>query len=494
MSTQTIYQRIREYAEKFPDHIALVEPDQSFLSYTELIRHSSNIAAYLSANQISSGSRVAVLAPKNIETICVLLAIVQCGACYIPLDPNAPAPRTQALLADIAPHALIAAPDAFPSNIPCQFRNGIATSVTNNLGISFFSETKSETEIAQILYTSGSTGTPKGVCLSTQNIVHFTNWALHYFSFNAQSKFTSIAPLHFDLSTLDIWVGLNTGAQILLLDESTGKNARLLADCLRRWNPEVVYATPSTWRILKEFGNVQASDFSSLTHFLFAGEIFEPRYLHAWINMLPKARFYNLYGPTETNVCTVYEVEQPIDQERQLPYPIGKTIAGLEHRIIWIDNANQGELYIAGPSVCSGYWNQAEKTNQVFDFSDGKKWYKTGDLVCEENGELIFLGRIDRMIKKRGYRIEPAEIEQCLSRHPSILEVAVFAEKTDDDFPILCACIATGKQNIPDLADIKHFLALRLPAYMIPEKFIFSETLPKNSNGKIDFYKLRNHS
>ncbi len=490
MSGQTIYQRIVEYAHKFPDHIALVESDQSFITYGDLVRQSTRIAAYLTTNNITNGSRVALLVPKNKDAIVIILAVMLCEATYIPLDTHAPHERTRALISDIAPHALIASPETFPSDIPCQFQNGFSTLLTSNLGISFFSEEKNKFDIAQILYTSGSTGSPKGVCLSSQNILHFVNWSLNYFSIPSQNRLTSIAPLHFDLSTFDIWTGLNAGAQILLLDESIVKNARLLVACMNTWNPHIVYATPSTWRIMYEYGKPDNTSFSALQHFLFAGEIFVPQALHNWINILPKTRFHNLYGPTETNVCTAYEIEQPIDSERQTPYPIGKIIAGLEYKIGSNEIANSGELYISGPSVFSGYWNQEEKTNHVFDFSEGKRWYKTGDWVREENGALIFLGRIDRMLKKQGYRIEPAEIEQCLERHPDILEAAVMGEKTTDHFIILCAFVATGKKIAPDLSALKQYLAQHLPAYMIPEKFIFSEVLPKSSNGKIDFQTL----
>jgi amino acid adenylation domain-containing protein len=490
VSGQTIYQGIVEYAHKFPDHIALVEPDQSFLTYADLIRQSTSIAKHLSANNITKGSRVAFLVPKNKEAIVLLLAVLLCDATYIPLDIHAPHARTRALISDISPHALIAAPEAFPSDIPCQFQNGFSTHLTSNLGISFFSEEKNKFDIAQILYTSGSTGSPKGVCLSSQNILHFVNWSLNYFSFTPQNRFTSIAPLHFDLSTFDIWTGLNAGAQILLLDESTVKNARLLVACMNTWNPHVVYATPSTWRIMHEYGKIDSTTFSALQHFLFAGEVFVPQALHNWINMLPKTRFHNLYGPTETNVCTAYEIKQPVNNAKQTPYPIGKIIDGLEYKIVSAEIPNTGELYISGPAVFSGYWNQEEKTNHVFDFSEGKRWYKTGDWVQEENGELIFLGRIDRMIKKQGYRIEPLEIEQCLERHPDILEAAVIAENTTDHFIMLCAFIATGKKTAPDLVSLKNYIATQIPAYMIPDKFIFSEMLPRNSSGKIDFQIL----
>jgi acyl-CoA synthetase (AMP-forming)/AMP-acid ligase II len=230
---------------------------------------------------------------------------------------------------------------------------------------------------------------------------------------------------------------------------------------------------------------------------LFAGEVFPVRHLRTLKELIPHPRYYNLYGPTETNVCTYYEIPASIPADRAEPYPIGKTCSHLQARVIDRDGrdvgrAEEGELCIAGPAVTSGYWNLEAQTARAFLPGDGgRDWYRTGDVVVQDaSGDFVFRGRRDRMVKKRGYRVELGEIEACLYRHPAIRQAAVIALEGEDGVRIKAFVCPHGEQRLSLIA-LKTFCAQHLPVYMVPDLFAFPASLPTTSTDKIDYQQLK---
>jgi amino acid adenylation domain-containing protein len=356
-------------------------------------------------------------------------------------------------------------------------------------------------DLAYILYTSGSTGKPKGVMLSHRNALSFIDWCSDVFAPRASDRFSSHAPFHFDLSILDLYVSLAHGACLVLIGEEAGKDPHRLAEIMEQRRISVWYSAPSILSLLTQYGDLARRDTSALRLILFAGEVFPVKYLRQLVSLIPAPRYFNLYGPTETNVCTFHEIPRQIPPERTQPFPIGKVCAHLEAIVLderghAVSRGAEGELCVAGAGVTQGYWNLPEQTAGAFvQTAPGRRWYRTGDVVVEDaDGDYIYVGRRDRMVKRRGYRVELGEIEAGLYRHPAVTEAAALAVPDADEgvrIKVFLSCRA-GKR--PSLVELKRFCAENLPAYMIPDLFAFAETLPRTSTDKIDYQRLKEMS
>jgi acyl-coenzyme A synthetase/AMP-(fatty) acid ligase len=213
--------------------------------------------------------------------------------------------------------------------------------------------------------------------------------------------------------------------------------------------------------------------------------------------LLPHARFYNLYGPTETNVCNYHPIPDVVPEDRTEPYPIGAVCAQLRGRTVDeagadVERGSEGELIISGPNVMQGYWNLPEQTARAFIVdAEGARWYRTGDIVVEdEHGVFTYVGRRDRMVKRRGYRIELGEIEAGLYRHAGIKEAAVISTRSPAGDVRIVAFLACNNGHAPGLVELKSFCAGVMPNYMIPDSFKVLDALPKTSTDKMDYQRL----
>jgi acyl-coenzyme A synthetase/AMP-(fatty) acid ligase len=231
---------------------------------------------------------------------------------------------------------------------------------------------------------------------------------------------------------------------------------------------------------------------------LFAGEVFPVKHLRALQSLLPGPRYFNLYGPTETNVCTFYEIPPQIPEERTEPFPIGKACAHLQTKVVdeqghEVPDGEEGELCVAGPAVMQGYWSLSEQGAHAFlEDGSGRQWYKTGDIVTKDtDGNYLFMGRRDRMVKRRGYRVELGEIEAALYRHPTVAEAALIAISDEEAGVRVKAFLSCRGGKRPSLIELKRFCAENLPLYMVPDLFSFPDSLPKTSTGKIDYQRLK---
>ena len=260
----------------------------------------------------------------------------------------------------------------------------------------------------------------------------------------------------------------------------------------------VWYSTPSILRLVVEYGKLEERDWSALRLVLFAGEVFPVKHLRALKKLWPVPEYFNLYGPTETNVCTYFEIPRDIPDDRTEPFPIGFTCSA--DRAIVVDDddrevaaGDDGELLIAGGSVMRGYWNLPDRTAQSFFIdTSGTSWYRTGDLVrLSADDGYIFSGRRDRMVKRRGYRVELGEIEAALYRHPLVSEVAVTSVPDEANGVLVKAFLALTGETRPSLVEMKRFCMDHLPAYMVPDRFIFPGALPKTSTDKVDYQRLK---
>ena len=289
---------------------------------------------------------------KSIDSVATILGTLKTGAAYVPVDPNAPAARGAYILHNCAVKVVVveaalaeklgaelAALGATPSMLQVDGEKDAGAGLREALddgrsrrhrgAADRATRPASPTDLAYILYTSGSTGKPKGVMLSHENAVGFVDWCSEMFAPTAADRFSSHAPFHFDLSILDIYVCLKHGATLVLIGEDIGKDAPRLAQLIADERITIWYSAPSILALLAQYGNLASRDYSHLKQVLFAGEVFPVKHLRTLCELVPKPRYFNLYGPTETNVCTYHEVTPPVPPERTKPYPIGKICSHL---------------------------------------------------------------------------------------------------------------------------------------------------------------------
>jgi amino acid adenylation domain-containing protein len=498
-------------AREHPDRRAVVDPSGRTWTYRELDEASSRVAGFLVAHGVAPGDRVGAIAPKSVEVVATLFGIMKAGAAYVPADYTAPAARNRTLLADCAvtavfldpscteivsewPHAARPVVCWLPGSTPAEAEGAVWSDVEAAAPLSE-SRLAPPDGLAYILYTSGSTGVPKGVKLTHSNATAFVDWCSDEFEPVPTDRFSSHAPFHFDLSVLDLYVSLKHGAALYLVSEHLGKTPQDLATFIADNRLTMWYSTPSILSLLAQFGGLEKLDCSSLRVVQFAGEVFPVKHLRSITERWPQARFYNLYGPTETNVCTFARIPTPIPSDRTEPYPIGEVCPYCEGIVLDAFNGNivpageEGLLHIAGASLFEGYWGRP--TDDLFFERDGRRWYSTGDVVREVAGEgYVYVGRRDRMVKRRGYRIELGEIERGLYQHERLREVAVIAMPDPSAGVKILAYLAPQPGERPSIVDLKMFCGRVLPSYMNPDVFVFLEALPRTSTNKVDYQGL----
>lgn len=518
MSHRVLHQFLMEAAQRYPENMAVIEPDAGSVTYRELAELSDRVRDCLHHHGIRSGDRVGIYMRKSIDAVAIIYGILKAGGVYVPVDPGAPPARNAFIMHNCAV-VLVFTEQRFESQLQAELRSleahpalfvipqaGGGTGLDRALSGAGSPYPAGETvipepdDLAYILYTSGSTGKPKGVMLTHENAVSFIDWCSNTFEPTDTDRFSSHAPFHFDLSILDIYLPLKHGATLVLVSEDIGKDPVRLAPLIAEQKITCWYSAPSILGLLAQHGNLAHHDYSSLRLVLFAGEVFPVKHLRTLTSLWPVPRYFNLYGPTETNVCTFYEVSLPIPETRTIPFPIGEVCAHMRGMVVddrgqEVRRGNAGELCVSGSGVMKGYWALDEQTSSAFLAGGEVRWYRTGDLVVEDgDGNYTYQGRRDRMVKRRGYRIELGEIEAGLYRHPSVKEAAVVALSDEEAGIRIKAFLSLqgaqeGKR--PSIIGLKRFCSENLPLYMIPDEFIWCEGLPKTSTDKIDYQRLK---
>lgn len=331
-------------------------------------------------------------------------------------------------------------------------------------------------DLAYILYTSGSTGIPKGVLLTRANADSFIQWASDTFPMSPADIVASIAPLHFDLSVFDLHVTSRMGAQLWVPPAEAVSNPRLMVQAMVQAGVTVIYATPTFFQFLLNHGKLDRYDFSKIRLILFAGEPFPSVALRSLMDRFPCASFHNLYGPTETNVVSHWKVPSDFNSSDQCL--IGSAASKAK---LCVDYS--GELLVKGPSVSPGYVHEMSATKIVRKF----QWYRTGDLVSKvEPGIYQYLGRKDRMVKRRGYRIEPQEIEHVMFRTGLFSNVYCLVEKG----PRLVLVYSSSDGELP-IDRLVNSARMQLPIWMLPDAYFYVPKWPMSSSGKVDVNALR---
>ncbi|NUP52040.1 MAG: amino acid adenylation domain-containing protein [Catenulispora sp.] len=480
---------------------------QRRVGYGELDEISNCVASALVAGRSEALGRVGIWLNKSVEAVAAIYAVLRSGAAYVPIDPTGPARRAAAVLADCEASWLITTPERVESLRACAPELVDRLSIlcvgaewedalSRYAGAARVQVPTSADDVAYILYTSGSTGTPKGVVLTHANARAFVDWAAAEFELTSEDVLSSHAPLHFDLSILDIFGAVACGGSVALVPDSwTGLGSGLVRFVVEQ-NVSVWYSVPSALRRMADAAGGGELAGTRLRLIAFAGEEYPVRHLRALREVLPESgALYNLYGPTETNVCTFHRVAAddlaegaPAAPPIGLPCPYATSVLTEGDGVVLPDVGEvTGELCIGGTSVMHGYWNDPAKTAGSMIETDRGRFYRTGDIVRrQDDGRLVYVSRKDTMVKVKGHRIELGEIEAVLELRPEIAEaVCVVAHDAAGTARIAAFVTAAGSDS-PDERGLRRHCREYLPTYMVPEQFEVVPGLLYTSTGKID--------
>ena len=489
---QPLHELLSEQAKRTPEKQA-IKFGNTEISYKNLDQQVNQLAQSLSSKGISSGDFVGVCLPRSIELIITLRAIMQCGAAYVPLDPNYPIQRINYMLEDSGAGFLITTKAL---SLPLGSKASVFIQDDLFLNLSDYPEqpisvnVKPE-DIIYMLYTSGSTGKPKGVTVTHKNLVNLLYGVLEKPGIKGTDTLISITTISFDIAMAELFAPLLKGAKLILTNEETAKDTRLLLDVMKDEAVTMMQATPATWQMLLDSGWEEHLPITAIS----TGEALP---LALAQNILKRVnKLWNLYGPTET---TIWSAMTQITETDDL-IAIGQPVANTQLYIVNDQNnlvvpGNVGELCIAGDGVTKGYWKKQDLTsekfiNNPFETDANSLMYRTGDLAkLLPSGKVQCLGRIDNQVKIRGKRIELGEIEQALDALDGVQSSIVILNEDR-----LVANLMSSEKEINNTNQISAWKAIlkeQLPAHMIPQQFNVVKEFPVTLNGKIDRKKLLN--
>ncbi|KFN01510.1 non-ribosomal peptide synthetase [Bacillus clarus] len=483
-----------QQAHENPNKIA-VACDELKLTYKELNERANQLAHVLIEKGVRPSQFVALAFPRSVEMVISMLAVLKAGAAYLPIDPEYPAERVRYIFCDASPvcvitHSSVSASLPIESEVPQIVLNSAETKMAlqtySHVNVASTND-MSLLNPAYTIYTSGSTGKPKGVVIPMQSLSNFLLAMQEKFSLNETDHLLAVTTFAFDISALEIYLPLISGASITIAQKEIIQDSSALTELLRNENITIMQATPTLWQAL-------VTDYPERLkglNVLVGGEAL-PAHLASKLKEL-NCCITNLYGPTET---TIWSTSMNIDENETGIPPIGKPIWNTE--VYVLDAGLQpvppgvvGELYIAGKGLANGYLGKPELTAERFVANpygaSGTRMYRTGDLVkWREDGSLDYISRADHQIKIRGFRIELAEIETVLQGYTDVQQAVVMVrEDRPNDKRIIAYIIAEESATI-DLSEVRSYVSESLASYMVPSAFVILKELPLTPNGKID--------
>ncbi|MET9428568.1 MULTISPECIES: amino acid adenylation domain-containing protein [unclassified Streptomyces] len=472
------------------------------LSYARLNNWSLAVADALRTHGIRRGDRVALRIPPSMEAIAAILAILHCGAAYVPLDTRNPPTRNDFILQDSAVTALVGDTAGLSApGLPVITVDEVAALRDSTAPRALPAESGPRPhDTAYVIYTSGTTGRPKGVPVRHESVAALLESTSRLFEFTAEDKWLLFHSLAFDFSVWEIWGPLSTGAELVILPHWS---ARTTDGCLRAVQEHgitVLNQTPTAFGAFADAALHSGHDLTSLRYIVFGGEKLTPPVLRPWAKQYgtTRPRLVNMYGITETTVHATFHTwtEQELAGEDSV---IGHPLPGLHARIVTDDgheaDAGQpGELWLAGTQVSQGYLHREELNAERFptapDPTDGtpRRYYRSGDLVTRRpDGDLLYHGRADLQVKLRGHRVELSDVETAVRDHPAVLDAVVFVhEFAPGDSRLVCAYATPPGGETPDARALRAHVKERLPSYMHPGRYFPLPQLPRTVNGKVD--------
>lgn len=478
-SSKSIDELFAETVEKFGDNIAVKYKDDS-LTYAELDKKSDELTCELLRNGVKRGDKVGIYAERNTETIVAVLAIIKCGAAYVPINKKYSEKIVKHMLDDCAISVVLS----------CKKDDKILERKNICFSTDYTNEKYERTAIcsddAYVIYTSGTTGMPKGVVVSHRNIVRLV-YDIDWFTFEKDDVILQTGALSFDASTFEIWGALLNGLTLCLVDEDCILSTNELKKEIEKNKVTIMWVSSPLFNQLVES---DASVFKGCKKLLVGGDILSPKHINMVRDICKGIEIYNGYGPTEnTTFSTVFRIDCDYEESIPIGYPITYSTAYIVNESDQLQPYGViGELIVGGYGVAKGYLNQSELTDKRFvdnPFCKGGKVYRTGDYVrLDKNGIIHFCGRIDNQVKVRGFRIELDAIQNCLMKCPLVKDALVKLENGK----IINAYFVSDQADVKD--EIIEYLKRNIADYMIPSKIMQIDKIPLNTNGKVDMAAL----
>lgn len=496
---QTIHQLFEEQVTRTPDAIAVIAGDLQ-LTYRQIDERANQLARYLRSIGVRSQLPIGICIERSVELMVGVLGILKAGTGYLPLDSTYPQERLALTIEDtkieivLTSRATMGLLPAHQARVVCVDVDWQEISQQSSLALD---NTVTPDDLAYVIYTSGSTGTPKGVVLNHRPLVNLLQWQETTSQCTIGSRTLQFSPIGFDVSFQEIFATWSTGGTLVTISEDLRRDPAELLNFLQAQSIERLFLPFVALQQLADVAAHEGIAPTSLREVITAGEQLQitPQLVN-WFTQMPACTLYNHYGPSESHVITAFTLSGAPQEWMLLP-PIGTAIANTRLYILNSQFQPQpigipGELYIEVNDASRGYLNRPELTAQkfipnLFALNSQSRLYKTGDLVRYlEDGNIEFLGRIDRQIKIRGFRIELGEIEAAVSQDPAVQEAVVAMREDVPGDKRLVAYVVLRADREGVERQLRSYLQQRLPEYMVPSRFVFLDALPLTPSGKVD--------
>lgn len=481
---KNVLEYLENTVKKYPNKVAF-EDEKKAYTFLEFQRMAKKVASKICKETDKINQPIAVLVNRNVESLVCFMGVLYSGNFYVPIDNSMPKQRMEKIIEQVNPLMILNSEELISQVKSVDIREEEIQKRRNQI---------LDLDPVYVIFTSGSTGMPKGIVISHRSVIDFTDWMAETFQISSIDVMGNQAPFYFDLSVKDIYTTLKCGATTYILSKKLLMFPTLLVDYLNEKKVTSLIWATSAFHLVSNSKILEKKKIESLKKVILGGEALLAKHLNVWRKAMPQVQYVNLYGPTEVTVdCTYYKINREFADEEAIPIGIAcenKEVILLDENLQEVKDGEAGEICVRGTGLAKGYYNDFEKTQQVFVQNPKNPYYpdliyRTGDIgIRNEKGEIIFQSRKDGQIKHMGYRIELGEIERAINAFDKVKEGICFY----DEILHKIVCVYEGETTD---AEIISFVGNILPKYMFPNILKKYEKMPYNANGKIDRVKLR---